>query len=194
MVAILFRSVGDVISRIRQDRNIDDVSLTHEAGINVDRLLDIEQGVPPSDEELAELADVLDIRPVALRLVAGDLPDQLQHEITADPETAVQALESAYGISADTEREEPSSQSPPDPRYTTSQETLYKGDCCEALPTLEPESFDLIFCAPPFNLGKDYGEATEFHDAAMTGCADVLLALTALIAILNHSFLQLINQ
>jgi site-specific DNA-methyltransferase (adenine-specific) len=35
--------------------------------------------------------------------------------------------------------------------------TLYRGDCVPWLRTLRPESIDLVFADPPFNLKKDYG-------------------------------------
>lgn len=35
---------------------------------------------------------------------------------------------------------------------------LYHGDCIPWMRSLEPESVDLLFADPPFNLGKDYGK------------------------------------
>lgn len=40
---------------------------------------------------------------------------------------------------------------------------LYQGDCITFLQTLEPESIDLAFADPPFNLGKDY--SSKINDA-----------------------------
>jgi site-specific DNA-methyltransferase (adenine-specific) len=34
---------------------------------------------------------------------------------------------------------------------------LYQGDCLELLSSMKPETVDLVFADPPFNLGKDYG-------------------------------------
>lgn len=38
---------------------------------------------------------------------------------------------------------------------------LHRGDCLEAMRGLPPESIDLFFADPPFNLGKDYGEGVN---------------------------------
>lgn len=40
---------------------------------------------------------------------------------------------------------------------------LINGDCLQVLPTLEPESFDLIVTSPPYNLGIAY---SQFKDTA----------------------------
>ena len=40
--------------------------------------------------------------------------------------------------------------------HRTTLGALYRRDCLELLPTLAPESVDLIFADPPFNLGKSY--------------------------------------
>lgn len=39
--------------------------------------------------------------------------------------------------------------------------TLYHGDCVSWMKTLEPETVDLIFADPPFNLNKDYGKGVK---------------------------------
>lgn len=39
--------------------------------------------------------------------------------------------------------------------------TLYRGDCVSWMKTLEPETVDLIFADPPFNLNKDYGKGVK---------------------------------
>lgn len=36
--------------------------------------------------------------------------------------------------------------------------TLYQGDCMDLMASMEPESVDLVFADPPFNLDKDYGK------------------------------------
>lgn len=43
------------------------------------------------------------------------------------------------------------------PYYHSNIGELYRGDCLEILPLLQPKSYDLIFADPPFNLDKDYG-------------------------------------
>lgn len=39
--------------------------------------------------------------------------------------------------------------------------TLYHGDCLEILPTLEAGSVDFARTDPPYNVGKDYGTASD---------------------------------
>lgn len=156
MVGMLFRSVGDVISRVRRQRSLDDVKLAHEAGMKVGALRDIEQGVPPTEDQLSALAEALDMRPEALRLIAGNPPENLQEKMLDNPEAALSALEDTFDTVAES-AELNTKTSTPEPAYGTEHGTLYNGDCRDILPALEPESFDLIFCDPPFNLGKDYG-------------------------------------
>lgn len=45
--------------------------------------------------------------------------------------------------------------------FRTSLGVLYRGDCLDLLPTLSPESVDLIFADPPFNLGKSYASGMD---------------------------------
>jgi len=47
-----------------------------------------------------------------------------------------------------------------DPFFRTNLGELYQGDCVEVLRALQLQNVkaDLIFCDPPFNLGKKYGE------------------------------------
>ncbi len=45
------------------------------------------------------------------------------------------------------------------PYYQDEWVTIYHGDCREILPSLE--KVDLVFTDPPFNIGKDYGEAVN---------------------------------
>ncbi len=43
-----------------------------------------------------------------------------------------------------------------EPSLTTPYGSLYRADCLEFLPSLQPASVDMVFADPPFNLGKDY--------------------------------------
>ncbi|MBI4590159.1 MAG: site-specific DNA-methyltransferase [Candidatus Rokubacteria bacterium] len=45
------------------------------------------------------------------------------------------------------------------PVLTTSLGVLYNCDCLELLRSIKDESVDCVFADPPFNLGKDYGDA-----------------------------------
>lgn len=48
------------------------------------------------------------------------------------------------------------------PYFGTSTGSLYKGDCIEILQSLKGQvSADLIFCDPPFNLAKEYGDHVD---------------------------------
>lgn len=47
---------------------------------------------------------------------------------------------------------------PATPCFSTALGRLYQGDCLEWMRTLPPESVDLLFADPPFNLKKDYGQ------------------------------------
>lgn len=44
------------------------------------------------------------------------------------------------------------------PVVRTSWGQLFKGDCLDLLRSIPPESVDMLFADPPFNLGKDYGK------------------------------------
>ncbi|QLG50988.1 DNA methyltransferase [Natrinema halophilum] len=157
MTGLLFRSAGDVVSRIRRERGLTDNELAKDAGLRVGNLRDIESGVPPTDEQLEALADAFDIRPEALRLAAGEFPEPLQDQLVEDPNRALNALTDAFDLDlGDTETSDDGGL--PEPEFTTGLGTLYNADCRDVLPQLEDESFDLIFADPPFNLDKDYGE------------------------------------
>ncbi|UPV73201.1 hypothetical protein M0R89_11645 [Halorussus limi] len=156
MTGLLFRSAGDVVSRIRRKRGLSDNELAKDAGLRVGDLRDIESGVPPTDEQLDALADSLDIAPEALRFVAGEFPEELHDELVEDPDLALDALTDAFGVELNGESK-PDGELP-DPCFSTEQGTLYNADCRDVLPHLEDESFDLIFADPPFNLDKDYGQ------------------------------------
>src|ERR1035441_5648546 len=49
------------------------------------------------------------------------------------------------------------------PIFETALGKLYEGDCVAVMPALEPESVDLLFADPPFNLGKTY--SSKMNDA-----------------------------
>jgi site-specific DNA-methyltransferase (adenine-specific) len=52
---------------------------------------------------------------------------------------------------------------PLQPIFRTELGSLYEGDCTAVMPELAPESADLVFADPPFNLGKDY--SSRINDA-----------------------------
>lgn len=157
MTGLLFRSAGDVISRIRRRREIGDVELAHQAGMKVDQLRDIESGIPPTESQLEDLADALDLEPKAIKFVAGDVPEHLQEALIENPNEALQALEETLDVENSTvDRSKKDGQLTP--THETENGKLYHEDCRDVLPNLEKESFDVIFADPPFNLDKDYGE------------------------------------
>jgi len=155
MTGLLFRSPGDVVSRLRRQQELSDNELAKKANLRVGTLRDIETGVPPTDEQLEKLSEALDVSPNAIRLIAGEFPEEIHDELVADPDRALTALQNAFDTELATAVE---NKDLPAPVFTTEQGTLYNGDCREILPKLENESFDLIFADPPFNLNKDYGE------------------------------------
>jgi len=155
MTGLLFRSAGDVVSRLRRQRGLTDNELAKKAGLRVGTLRDIETGVPPADNQIEKLGEALNVSPDAIRLVAGEFPEELHSELLADPDRALNVLQNAFDTESTSSEEDVSL---PDPIFTTDQGKLYNADCRHILPRLEKESFDLIFADPPFNLDKDYGE------------------------------------
>ncbi|PSG98336.1 site-specific DNA-methyltransferase [Thermoplasmatales archaeon SW_10_69_26] len=155
MTGLLFRSAGDVVSRLRRKQGLSDNELAKEAGLRVGTLRDIEEGVPPTDSQLQDLASALEYSPEAIHLLTGEFPERLQQALVEDPDRGLEALEEAYDV-------ETLEQGPggglPEPIFSTERGKLYNADCRDVLPQLEEESFDLIFADPPFNLDKDYGE------------------------------------
>lgn len=155
MTGLLFRSAGDVVSRLRRQRGITDNELAKEAGLPVGILRDIETGVPPTEDQIEKLSQALGVSPDAIQLVAGEFPEELHSKLLEDPDRALNALFDTFNTEPDNSERE---LNPPDPDFTTNQGKLYNNDCRKILPQLEKESFDLIFADPPFNLDKDYGE------------------------------------
>lgn len=56
---------------------------------------------------------------------------------------------------------------PPKLAYTSAEGVLFEGDCLALMSQMEPDSVDLIFADPPFNLGKRY-ESEAFSDTLLT--------------------------
>jgi site-specific DNA-methyltransferase (adenine-specific) len=52
------------------------------------------------------------------------------------------------------------------PIFATNQGVLYQTDCFNLFGLLRDESIDCIFADPPFNLGKNYGNGTEYDNRA----------------------------
>ena len=47
------------------------------------------------------------------------------------------------------------------PAFCTDLGAVYNTDCLNLLGSLKPESIDVVFADPPFNLGKDYGNGAD---------------------------------
>ncbi len=47
------------------------------------------------------------------------------------------------------------------PAFATKLGALFHGDCLEVLAATKPQSVDLVFADPPFNLGKNYGKGVN---------------------------------
>lgn len=56
---------------------------------------------------------------------------------------------------------------PPRLIYTSTEGILFQGDCLALMSQMVPDSVDLVFADPPFNLGKQY-ESEAFTDALET--------------------------
>ena len=160
MTGLLFRSTGDVVSRLRRHQDRTDNELARESGLRVDTVREIESGVPPTDSQLSKISDALGVSPEAIRLASGEFPEQLHEQLVEDPDRALDALRNAFDTDAD-EQSTRKSTTRLDPVFETKLGTLYNEDCRDILPELESESFDLIFADPPFNLDKDYGEKSD---------------------------------
>lgn len=52
------------------------------------------------------------------------------------------------------------------PILATGRGKLFEGDCLEIMPRLQPDSIDLVFADPPFNLGKTYSSRIDDSIAA----------------------------
>lgn len=177
MTGLLFRSPGDVISRIRRKRGISDTELAKNADMYVDTLRDIESGMPPTKEQLECLADELDISPEAIRFISGEFPEDLHEDIVDNPEAALTALRNAFDKQEDKSESKGKNSSNFNVVYDGDQGTIYNGDCRDVMPELEEKSFDTIFADPPFNLDKDYGESSNddlAEDEYLQWCTDWL--------------------
>lgn len=160
MTGLLTRSAGDIVSRIRREQGYTDNELAKEAGLRVGTLRDIESGVPPSDEELEQLADALEVEPDSLRLLSGDFPESMHDSLFEDPDRLLECLRENFDIDPAAEDDD-GEEFNANVALETDLGTLYENDCRDVLPTLESESVDLVFADPPFNLDKDYGEESD---------------------------------
>lgn len=159
MTGFLFRSSGDVVSRIRRQQGLSDNELAKAAGIRVSTLREIESGTPPTDEQLVDLAKALDTSAEAIRLINGNFPDEIEEQLLSNPDTALEALNNAFEGHGSAEETEHIGEF--DILYDEDGGILYNDDCRKVMPELENESFDLVFADPPFNLDKDYGENSD---------------------------------
>lgn len=155
MTGMLFRSTGDVLGRLRRDQGLSESELANRSGINVEEIRTIESGTPPSEEQLETLSQSLNTSPEAVRFLSGEVPEELRSKLIQNPERALEALQEAFPLSEPVGKP---SKDEIEPIYGVETGTLYHGDCLKVLPRLEPETFDLIFADPPFNLNKDYGK------------------------------------
>lgn len=47
-------------------------------------------------------------------------------------------------------------------RYSNGKATVYHGDCLSILAGLEDETIDLVFADPPYNIGKQFGDFSDY--------------------------------
>ena len=165
--------------------------------MSVETLRDIESGTPPTADELGSLGESLGVSPEAVRLLAGEFPEDIHEGLLTDPEGALSALRQEVGgrqsgddgngattvgrLGRSPENDTAVSHTPV---YETDSGTLYDVDCRDLLPELESESFDLVFADPPFNLDKDYGEGSDDdrpEEAYLSWCTEWIDEITRLL-------------
>jgi site-specific DNA-methyltransferase (adenine-specific) len=158
---------GRVIRRLRERMGLTRAALARRVGVEASLLKWWEDTGKQTDPDLlATLAQALGTTTTELALVAGELTPELQA-------CAQQDLRRLPGLIRDrllgrtgdepTPAEGATAEPPalPDPVLTTELGRLYQGDCLAVLPGLASRSVDCVFADPPFNLGKDYGQAVD---------------------------------
>lgn len=162
-------SFGQHLRRLRQEAGLGLKPLARQVEVTHSHLSRVERDESkPSPDLLARLAGALSASLDDLQLRAGVLPGDIEGIFATHPtEAALLVRESfaPYVVDAHPQRTVAGSalaaRRPariPRPIFATDNGALHKMDCLEFLGTLESESVDLVFCDPPFNLGKNYGK------------------------------------
>lgn len=150
------RAVGIYLSKARQAAGFTCASLAKKLNVNTDEVKWWEEsGHIPDPALLPLVSDILGISVESVQMMSGWVPqkESERHENRIDVST--------LGESAIIEDAAINKKTTTNPVMTTELGKLYRADCLDLLPNLEPRSIDCIFADPPFNLGKDYGHKVK---------------------------------
>ncbi|MEO8173197.1 MAG: site-specific DNA-methyltransferase [Sediminibacterium sp.] len=105
----------------------------------------------PSKRDLEKIQKVLGIAPVQVMAAMGIVNTEILHAITEHWKEIASWIPAAATEKA----------AKLEPTFTTSKGKLYQADCVTLMKQLKPESVDLIFADPPFNLDKQYASGID---------------------------------
>lgn len=111
------------------------------------------EGVYPDNKDEHKLLTHLNITSDELHLALGILDIRIKNMISSRYKEVMSLIQ--VGCTSTNNQEEQSVKLP-QKVFSTDLGVLYQGDCLSAMDSIEPESIDLIFADPPFNLGKIY--------------------------------------
>ena len=101
----------------------------------------------PDDKVLMDaVQEFLGMNMLEIRLAMGNVPPEYRQSYFSHIKEIASMLK---------ETEQPE-QTPIQPFFTNDMGMLYNEDCIKVMQQMEPDSVDLIFADPPFNLGKEY--------------------------------------
>ncbi len=145
------RAVGAFLESKRLAAGLSRRAMARALGVSTDELRWWEQsGRLPEPALIPRAVALLGTSPEALQLRASDLPQALLERLLA-----------AHDRPCDPPVEAPPRPALPDPFLRTALGGLYQGDCVPLLQAVPSRSVHCVFADPPFNLGKDYGEAID---------------------------------
>lgn len=123
--------------------------IAHGAGVEFSALkCSIEHRLLPAERELHRLTLVTGISSLEYKLLLGVM-DASVRQVLQDHATHIAGLAGEGPSSAE--------QSPiPKKAFGTKLGRLYQCDCMQLMPSMDPDSVDLVFADPPFNLDKMY--------------------------------------
>ena len=95
-------TIGERIKRERRAVGMTQRDLAHRVQVGVPHISKVEAGrESPSDELLHRIAEVFDLDPDELMLVAGRVPDDVVEDLAADPVRALEFLRTFQGKSSE---------------------------------------------------------------------------------------------
>jgi len=107
----------------------------------------IENRILPDQKEMSQFVSKLNISELEVRLAMGILDHTVIQRLSENVEAVARCIPGNQQTTVP--------ESPPI-GLTTKLGRLYQGDCLKLMPNLPPNSVDLIFADPPFNLSKLY--------------------------------------